>query len=100
MRICGDYTVTVNQAIDVDQYPLPKPADLFAALSGGERFTKLDLSEQLNLEEESKKYVTFNMHKGLYRFNRLPFGVSSAPAVFQKTMDEILQRNSQVHLLH
>ena len=94
IRICGDYTVTVNQALAVDQHPLPKPDDLFAALAGGQKFTKLDLSQayfQLSLDEESKEFVTINTHKGLFRFNRLPFGVSSAPAQFQKVMDEILQ---------
>ena len=44
-RICGDYKVTVNLALDVDQYPLPKPEDLFAMLAGGQKFSKLDLSQ-------------------------------------------------------
>ena len=43
------------------------------------------------LDEESCPYVTINTQKGLYRYLRLPFGVSSAPAVFQKAMDAILQ---------
>ena len=43
--ICGDYKVTVNKLLDVDQYPLPKPADLFATLAGGQLFTKLDLTQ-------------------------------------------------------
>ena len=34
LRICGDYKVTINQALAVDQYPLPKPEDLFTALTG------------------------------------------------------------------
>ena len=93
-RICGDYKVMVNQALEVDQYPLPNPEDLFATLAGGKKFTKLDLSQaymQLLLNEESRKFVTVNMHRGLYRYTRLPFGVASAPAMFQKLMDTILQ---------
>ena len=94
LRICGDYKVTVNQALDVDQYPLPKPENLFVTLAGGNKFTKLDLSQayqQLPLEEESRKYVTINTHKGLYQYTRLPFGIASAPAMFQKMMDTVLQ---------
>ena len=93
-RICGDYKVTINQALDVDQYPLPKPEDLFATLAGGKTFSKLDLSQayqQLMLDETSAKYVTINTHRGLYRYNRLPFGIASAPALFQKLMDTVLQ---------
>ena len=93
-RICGDYKATVNPSMEIDQYPLPKPEDLFTTLAGRQKFTKLDLAQaylQLSLDEESSAYMTINTHKGLYRFNRLPFGIASAPAVFQKTMDEVLQ---------
>ena len=43
------------------------------------------------LTDESKKFLTINMHRGLYQYTRLPFGVASAPPIFQKAMDEILQ---------
>ena len=93
-RLCGDYKVTINQALEVDQYPLPKPEDLFATLAGGTLFSKLDLSQaylQLQLDEKSIPYVTINTHQGLYQYTRLPFGVASAPALFQKLMDTVLQ---------
>eukprot|EP00731_Ephydatia_muelleri_P004101 Em0002g277a len=54
VRLCGDYKVSINQALMVDQYPLPKPSDLFAALSGRKWFTKLDLAQaytQMELDE-------------------------------------------------
>ena len=93
-RICGDFKVTVNPALNVDQYPLPRADDLFATLAGGKKFTKLDLSQaylQLELESESMKYCTVNTHLGLFQYTRLPFGIGSAPAVFQRVMDTILQ---------
>ena len=78
-RICGDYKVTINPSLSVDQYPLPKPEDLFASLAGGTIFAKLDLSQaylQLQLDEKSVPYVTINTHQGLYHHTRLPFGVA------------------------
>lgn len=35
--------------------------------------------------------MTINTHKGLYRPNRLPFGVSSASAIFQSKIEQVLQ---------
>lgn len=86
--------MTVNQVLDVEQYPLPKPEDLFATLAGGKLFSKLDLSQaylQLLLDEASKPYVAINTHEGLYTCTRIPFRVASAPAIFQKLMDTVLQ---------
>ena len=85
IQICGDYKMTINRAAKPDVYPLPRVEDMFANLAGGSSFTKLDLAQayqQILLEELSKQYVTINTHKGLYRYNRLPFGVSAAPAIF------------------
>ena len=93
VRICGDFKMTVNQASRLDKYPILKIEDLFAKMSGGTKFTKLDLSQayqQVRLDEESKKYVVINTHKGLFQYNRLPFGVSSAHGIFQRVMESLL----------
>ncbi|CAF4430287.1 unnamed protein product, partial [Rotaria magnacalcarata] len=93
VRICADLSTGVNQALDIDQYPLPKPNDLFVALNGGSLFSKIDFSEaylQVELDDDSKELLVINTHKGLFRFNRLPFGVASAPSIFQKIMDQML----------
>jgi len=47
---------------------------------------------QIELDEESKKYLTINTHKGLYQENRLPYGVASSPANFEQTMVQILPK--------
>ena len=94
VRICGDYKVTVNAVSKLDNYPIPKAEDLFTTLGGGEKFTKLDLSQayqQLPLDDDSKKYTTINTHRGLFQYNRLPYGISSAPGIFQRTMENLLQ---------
>ena len=94
MRVCGDYKVTVNRAAKLDTYPLPRIDDLFASLAGGTTFMKLDLAhahQQILLDDDSKKFVVINTQKGLFRYNRLPFGVASAPAIFQRTIEGILR---------
>lgn len=81
-----DYKLTVNTVASLEQYLIPRMEDLFAAISGGKQFSKLDMShayQQILLDEESKKHVTVNTHRGLFMYNRLPFGVASAPAIFQ-----------------
>ena len=94
IRICGDYSVTINKAKRVDKYPIPRIEDLYTTLAGGEKFTKLDLRNaylQMQLDEQSKQYVTINTHRGLYTYNRLPFGLNSAPAIFQRVMDNLIK---------
>lgn len=94
IRICGDFKVTLNPYIENDQYPLPRIEELFAKLQGGVSFTKLDLSnayQQVCLDEQSKELVTISTHKGLYRYNRAPFGIASIPAKFQKIMDSLFE---------
>ncbi|CAB4022196.1 Hypothetical predicted protein, partial [Paramuricea clavata] len=67
--------------------------------AGGKKFSKIDLRQayhQIELEEESKKYLTINTSMGLFQYNRLVFGITSAPAIWQRTMDQILEGTSGV----
>ena len=94
VRLCGDFKISINPRINVEQYPIPRVDELFASLRGGQKFTTLDMAEaylQVELSDQAKSCVVINTHKGLYRYNRLCFGINSAPAIFQKTMDTILQ---------
>jgi len=44
LQLCGDYKVTINPVLEVDQYLLPKPDNIFATLATGKFFTKIDLT--------------------------------------------------------
>ena len=91
IRICGDYKQTINKEAICDNYPVPKTEDLLIKLNGGEKFTKLDLAhayQQLELDEDSKEYLTINTHKGLFKPTRLQFGVHSAAGIFQRCMEQ------------
>eukprot|EP00731_Ephydatia_muelleri_P018557 Em0011g597a len=93
VRICGDFRVTVNPSLKVHQYPLPRVEDILATLQDSTTFSKIDLQSaylQMELEEGSKEVTTINTQKGLYRFNRLAFGIASAPAIWQRAMDQVL----------
>ena len=101
IRICGDYKVTINKGVMEDKYILPRVNDLYASLTGGETFYKLDMSQaylQLKLDEASRDYVTINTHKWLFRYTRLPYGLSVAPSIFQRTMECVLAGIPHVYM--
>ncbi|XP_060782844.1 uncharacterized protein K02A2.6 [Neoarius graeffei] len=94
IRLCGDFKVTINPVLHADKYLLPRIEDIFASLAGGQHFSKIDLAQaylQMEMDAESKKYLTINTHKGLFQYNRLVFGIASTPAVWQRAIDQVLQ---------
>ena len=63
-------------------------------VGGSIYFSELDLShasQQLPLDKDSRRYVVLNAHRGFFRFTRLPFGISSAPGIFHRVIESLLQ---------
>ena len=91
VRICVDLIIKpLNQR---EVHPLLKVDETLAQLSGARYFTKLDVNSgfwQIPLAQESRLLTTFITPFGRYCFNKLPFGISSAPEHFQRRMAEIL----------
>ena len=93
LRICVDLK-HLNEAVQREVHPLPKVDETLAQLSGATIFSKLDANSgfwQIPLSKESCPLTTFMFPFGRYWFNNLPFGISSAPELFQKRTSTILK---------
>ena len=91
LRLCGYYKATVNKVLRPDEYPTIE--DILGKSSGGTIFLKLDLDQaftQLEVDDEAAELLTINTVKGLFIVNRLPFGISAAPGIFQRLMERLL----------
>ena len=92
IRVCGDYSVTVNQQLETHRQPIPLPEELVLKFGGGYGFTKIDLADayhQIPLSPESQKKLALSTHRGVLLQKRLPFGISSAPGYFQEIMTQL-----------
>ena len=93
VRICVDLT-ELNKAVQREVHPMPSVDESLAKLGNSRLFSKLDANSgfwQIPLDEESRLLTTFVTPFGRYCFNRLPFGISSAPEIFQRTLSRILE---------
>ncbi|GBL76949.1 Uncharacterized protein K02A2.6 [Araneus ventricosus] len=94
IRLCADYSVTLNPNLIVPQHPLPRLEEIFTNLNGGKQFSKLDFKQaylQMKVHPESQKLLTINTHKGLYVCKRLMYGLNGAPAIWQRYVDGLFQ---------
>ena len=92
VRICVDLT-QLNESVYRERHVLPTVEQVLAHISGARYFSKLDANSgfwQVPLDKESSPLTTFVTPFGRYRFNRLPFGITSAPEHFQRRMMELL----------
>ena len=93
VRICVDLT-KLNESVLRENHPLPSVDQTLGQLTGARIFSKIDSNSsfwQAVLSEESKPLTTFITPFGRFQFERLPFGISSAPEFYQKRMSETLE---------
>jgi transposase InsO family protein len=92
VRFCVDYR-RLNAVTIKDSYALPRIDDSIDSLGGAQYFSTLDANSgywQIAVSPNDQDKTTFTTHRGLFRFKRLPFGLVSAPATFQRALDVIL----------
>jgi len=92
MRFCVDYR-QLNEMTVRDVYPLPRMDDCIDFLGDAKVFSTLDCNSgywQIPVADEDRDKTTFVCHEGAHRYIRLPFGLSNAPATFQRAIDMIL----------
>lgn len=93
LRICLDPR-DLNKAIRREHYQMPTVEEVATRLSQAKKFTVVDAKDgfwQKRLDTESSCKTTFNTPFGRYRWKRMPFGISSAPEVWQRTMHEFVE---------
>ena len=92
IRICVDLK-RLNDCVMREHFPLPTVDDTLARLRGASVFSTLDLTSgfwQIPLAKDCSDLATFITPFGRFKFNRLPFGITSAPEIFQRRLQQLL----------
>ena len=98
LRLCVDYR-QLNKHVIRERRAIPTVDEILSTLKGATHFSVLDAESgfhQTRLSDQSRGYTTFSSHCGTYRFKRLPFGIASAPEIFQRVISDLLEGLSGV----
>ena len=95
LRLCVDYR-KLNRKVQKDSFPLPRIEESLDTLAGVKYFSTLDLTSaylyhQIEVAPEDRKKTAFTTSMGLFEYVRMPFGLSTSLATFQRLMNQIFR---------
>ena len=93
IRLCVDYR-RLNAGTEIDAYPMPRVDDILDQLGQAQYISTLDLAKgywQVPVAVEDRPKTAFITPRGLYQFCVMPFGLSGAPATFQRMIDHVIR---------
>ena len=92
IRVCVDFK-HLNTQINIEKYPLPKLEEMLAFINSFTYFSKFDLANaylQIPVCESDQNFHVVSTEKGLFKWKCLPFGLASAPGIFQRFISQLL----------
>ena len=94
-RMVIDYKQTINRFTELDAYPIPDVEKMVRDISEYSWFSTFDLKSayhQVPMREDEQKYTAFEADGGLWEFTRVPFGLTNGVSKFQRTVDNLTER--------
>jgi len=92
LRLCIDYR-NLNEVTPPDKYPLPLIADTLELVCNHEMYSVIDLKAAFNnvtINPADRSKTAFKTHRGVFQYNKMPFGLRNAPSQFQRYIENIL----------
>ena len=94
-RLCIDFR-ELNKIVIPESQPFPRIEDLVTKMSNCEWYSSLDINSafwSISIREKDRRKTAFVTQNGHYQWKRLPFGLKTSPAIFQRILTNIIRRN-------